>query len=316
MQPPSWLYGLQDYLDFENDYIAKLFVDQLISVYFSDNKANSVKNLCLSDAGDATERLSRFNFYFKLLEDNEIDFVETVSVMRKRLPNVKLLDIFHKYGRKEYDMTHLADAFSRGQVKSKIWMSQELEKIQNKFEMIHVHAGWYGQTRLYLENAGIEFDKMRVFDIDKTACEISDYVFNLDLIEDYKVKSAELDLPLRDDDVNPETVMPWLSRTGVEYEVKNYKKETSYKEKTIPNLIINTSAEHMDHIWYYKFKYRPLPSDPLFVIQTNNLFEHEDHVECVHSIDHMKKRFPMSRLEYAGELELPGYKRFMLIGRP
>ena len=46
MKPPSWLYGLQDYFDFEDDFVAKLFVDQLISVYFSDNKANSVKNLC------------------------------------------------------------------------------------------------------------------------------------------------------------------------------------------------------------------------------------------------------------------------------
>ena len=316
MQPPSWLYGLQDYFDFTDDFISKLFVDQLISVYFSENKANSVKNLCLSDAGDPSEKLSRFNFYFKLLEDEPIDFVETVSVMRKRLPDVPILDIFHKYGRKGYDMTALADAFSRGQVKSKIWMAQELAKVQKDFDMVHVHAGWFGQSRMYLENARIKFDKMRLFDIDSTACEVSDYIFNLDLIKDYKVKSAELELPLRDDEENPENIMPWLSRTGVEYEVKNYKKETSYKEKTVPDLIINTSAEHMDHIWYYKLKYRPLESDPLIVIQTNNLFDHPDHVECVHSIDHMMKRFPMERVEYAGELLLHGYKRFMLIGRP
>ena len=66
MLPPSWLYGLQDYFDFEDDFISKLFVDQLISVYFSENKANSVKNLCLADSGDPGEKLSRFNFYFKL----------------------------------------------------------------------------------------------------------------------------------------------------------------------------------------------------------------------------------------------------------
>ena len=85
MQPPSWLYGLQDYFDFTDDANAKLFVDQLISVYFASNKANSVKNLCLSDTGSPDDKLSRFNFYFKLLEDESVDFVETISIMRKRL---------------------------------------------------------------------------------------------------------------------------------------------------------------------------------------------------------------------------------------
>jgi hypothetical protein len=59
-----------------------------------------------------------------------------------------------------------------------------------------------------------------------------------------------------------------------------------------------------------------MESDPLFVIQSNNLFDVEEHVNCVHSIDHMCKKFPMERLEYAGEQELYGYKRFMVIGRP
>jgi hypothetical protein len=30
----------------------------------------------------------------------------------------------------------------------------------------------------------------------------------------------------------------------------------------------------------------------------------------------MKKKFPMTRLLYEGVLQLTGYKRFMLIGRP
>ena len=315
MQPPSWLYGLQDYFDFTDDFIAKLFVDQLISVYFSENKANSVKNLCLSDAGDPSEKLSRFNFYFKLLDDEPIDFVETVSVMRKRLPEVDILDIFHKYGRKEYDMKQLADAFSRGQVKSKIWMTQELAKIQKQFEMIHVHAGWFGQSRLYFDNVGINYDKIRILETDPTAAEVSDYIFNLDLIKDYRVKSAEARLPLRDDDDETKD-MKWVTRTGVEYTVKNYKKETHYVEKTMPDLVINTSAEHMSSVWYHKFINRPMETDPLFVIQTNNLFDIPEHQLCVHSVDEMLKKFPMDRVEYAGELELQGYKRFMLIGRP
>ena len=314
MQPPSWLYGLQDYFDFTDDFIAKLFVDQLISVYFSDNKANSVKNLCLADSGDPSEKLSRFNFYFKLLEDKPIDFVETISVMRKRLPDIKLLDIFHRYGRNGYDMNALADAFSRGQVKSKVWMSQELAKIQKDFSMIHVHAGWFGQSRLYFDASNIKYDKIRILETNPTAAEISDYVFNIDLIKDYRVKSGEARLPMIYDS-NEIKEMNWVTRNGFEYEVKNYKKNTSYVEKTNPDLIINTSAEHFNSSWYHKFSIRA-ECNPLYVIQSNNLFDIEEHYNCVHSVDEMLKKFPMEHVEYAGELELNGYKRFMLIGRP
>lgn len=301
MKLPSWLYGLQDYFDFVDDADAKLFVDQLISVYFSDNKANSVKNLCLSDNGSDTEKLSRFNFYFKLLEDIDIDFVETISIMRKRLDNVPILDIFHKYGRNGYNMHALSDAFSRGQVKSKIWLSQELAKVKDSFEMIHVHAGWYGQLRYYLDNENINYDKMRIFDIDNTALEISDKIFNNDKIEDFKIKSAHVDI------TNP----TWLYRTGCEYNITATK-----KEKTVPDLVVNTSAEHFHEDWYHKFVIRTENYDPLFVIQTNNLFDVEEHINCVHSIDEMLVKFPMSRIEFAGEKDLYGYKRFMLIGRP
>lgn len=314
-QPPSWLYGLQEYFDFDSDAESKLFIDQLISVFFSNDRANSVKNLCLSDKGDDNERLSRFNFYFKLLDNDFIDFVETISIMRKRLKDIPILDIFHKYGRENYDMDILADAFSRGQVKSKVWMVNELAKIKNNFEMIHVHAGWFGQSRLYFDKAGIKYDKLRILECDTSAAKVSDTIFNLDCIENYRVKSGNVRLPLNTDSEDLQN-MSWVNRTGVEYEVKNYSKDTSFQEKTVPDLIVNTSAEHMSSIWYHKFINRPMETDPLFVIQTNNLFDVPEHHLCVHSLDHMKKKFPMSRIEYAGEKELYGYKRFMMIGRP
>jgi hypothetical protein len=68
--------------------------------------------------------------------------------------------------------------------------------------------------------------------------------------------------------------------------------------------------------WYHKFVNRPLETDPLFVIQSNNLHEVPDHINSIHSLNEMKKKFPMTRIEYEGELQLSGYKRYMLIGRP
>lgn len=303
-----WLYGLQDYFEFSKDTSAKLFIDQLISVYFSDNKANSVKNLCLSDEGPAEDKLPRFNFYFKLLEEasTEVDFVETISIMRKRLPNTYMLDIFHKYGREEYDMKLLADAFSRGQVQSKIWLATELAKVKTDFDMIFVLAGWFGQITNYLDVAGIEYNKARIIDCDSQACEVSDKIFNAKGLEGYKVKAVEQDL----------LDTTWVARTGCSYNLVNYNTGKTTTEKSTPDLIINSSAEHFHEDWYYKFMYRPQTTDPLFVIQSNNLFDIKEHINAVHSLDEMKKKFPMTRLEYEGEIQLTGYKRFMLIGRP
>jgi hypothetical protein len=284
----SWLHGLQDYLEFTNDKEAKKFVDFFLGLLYSNSSPIEVKN--------------------------ELDINEFVFQIRKYANN-KIIDLIYKYFREGNDPKYLQDAFSRGQVNSKIWLVTELAKIQKKFDMIHVHAGWFGQHRIYLDNAGIEYNKMRIFDVDEDACKVSDTVFNNELIKDYCVKATYLRLPFRDDS-QEEQDMPWVQRSGIEYEVKNFSKNTSYKEKTTPDLIINSSAEHMSSIWYHKMINRPMDSDPLFVIQTNNLFDVPEHQLCVHSLDHMQKKFPMSRLEYAGEKELYGYKRFMMIGRP
>ena len=283
----SWLHGLQEYFDFVNDKESKMLVDFFLSMVYS--KDNMI-NLSL-----------------------DLNIAEFLHFLKKQTTN-DIFDIFDKYYRNNYNPIFLQDAFSRGQVNSKIWAMEELAKIQKEFDTVYVLGGWYGQIRLFLEQV-IEYNKMRVFDVDPEACYVSDKIFNAQRIEGYKVKSVEMKLPMAsssDLDKN----MEWVSRTGCTYNVKNYTTDKEIFEKTQPSLVFNTSAEHMPSTWYQKFANRPMESDPLFVIQSNNLFDVEEHVNCVHSIDHMIKKFPMSRLEYAGEQELFGYKRFMVIGRP
>lgn len=296
-QPPSWLYGLQEYFRFTRNHKAKLFTDQLLSVYFSDNTANSVKNLCLSDSGDEEDRLPRFNFYFKFLEGEDITFLETCSIMRKRIPNEFLLDMIHKYIRNEYDITHIADGFSRGQVLSKIWLVEELKNINQNFDNILIYAGWMGQLVLFLEKS-IEFKKVRIVDQDPIACEISDKIVNNHHIEDWNVKSSC---------ANIEDIEQFLNHCIIP--LTNKKGET-FQTKFEPDLIINTSAEHMDEEWFYNIK-----QDSIIAIQSNNQEGIEEHINCVTSIDAMKKKFKMSEILYEGELQLQGYKRFMLIGK-
>jgi hypothetical protein len=107
-----------------------------------------------------------------------------------------------------------------------------------------------------------------------------------------------------------------LHKNGYEWDVENFKENTKYSEKFLPNLIINTSAEHMTEEWYNQIRFKEMESNPIVAIQSNNLFDIPEHINCVHSIDHMKKKFPMREILFEGELQLKGYKRVMLIGRP
>lgn len=275
----AWLHGLEEYFKFQNDEESKKYVDFLLHMVYADNPVVSLNDT----AG----------------------MIEFIGTLRKYASN-DVLNIFHKYYRSGSDPMALQDAFSRGQVLSKIWLVEELKKVQTDFDMVFLLAGWFGQLRLYFDTAGINYNKIRILDIDPVACKVSDQIFNIDLIKDYRVKSAEVDL----------NNMDWLFRTGCEYNLTNYNTGSLVKEKSNPSLIINTSAEHFHERWYHKFVNRPLDTDPLFVIQSNNLFAVKDHVNAISSMKEMHIKFPMSRIEYAGEIQLSGYKRYMLIGRP
>lgn len=274
-----WLHGLEDYFEFINDNESKQFVRFLLKLLYADKPT---------------------------ITTNEESSMEEFIYTLRKFSNSPMMDVLYKYYREGHEPLALQDAFSRGQVQSKIWLATELAKLKTDFEMVYVLAGWFGQITSYFDAADINYNKMRIMDIDPSACEISDKIFNASNLENYKVKSVERDL----------TDYTWLSRTGCEYILKNYNNNQETKEKTSPDLIINTSAEHFHERWYHKFANRPLETNPLFVIQSNNLFNVPEHINCVHSIDEMKIKFPMAEVLFEGELQLKGYKRFMLIGRP
>lgn len=273
----SWLQGLEEFLEFKNDQETKKFVEFLLKLLYSETPI--------------------------LNHSNAAGMVYAISQLRKYAKN-DIFDAFHKYYRYKFNPTHLADAFSRGQVSSKIWLVTELAKVQHKFDNIVILAGWYGQLVKYFDN--IEFKKIRNIDIDQTACLISDDIFNLELIQDYKVKAVCADIQSLT-----------LTKKGYEFQIENFKNndQKKFPERFLPNLIINTSAEHMTEDWFNSIRFKELESNPIVVIQSNNLFDIEEHVNCVHSIDHMKKKFPMQEILYEGELQFQGYKRIMLIGK-
>jgi len=302
----EWLYGLEDYFEFSKNNEAAEYIRNLIKVSYAENPGASLKNLCIEafNNTDDPEQFSKIiNLYFTALQ-YDFTLLEVASNARVLFPKEKIFNSVHMYSRTNTDIEILNDALSRSQIKSKIWLIEELLKIDSNYDNVMVMAGWFGQLKIVYDKR-LTYAKMRIVELDKAACETSDYIFNLSNLENYKVKSVNAD-------INNLT----LHKNGYEWDVENFREDTKYSEKFLPNLIINTSAEHMNEDWFFQIKFKEMESDPIVALQSNNLFEIPDHINCVHSVDHMKKKFPMKEILFEGELQLKGYKRVMLIGRP
>jgi len=85
-----------------------------------------------------------------------------------------------------------------------------------------------------------------------------------------------------------------------------------YTEIGAPDLVINTSCEHIADLpkWLAL-----LPRGCRVMLQSNNYTSEPTHVNCVESVDELAQQAKLSELNYAGALQLPKYTRFMLIGR-
>lgn len=189
------------------------------------------------------------------------------------------------------------DCFSRGQLQSKLWLIQELKKCNVELGTVYLCAGWYATLATMLFESNIKLDKVRSFDIDPSCVDIAE-VFNKPwVMKDWKFKSSIQDI--YDINYNQHT-----------YAVK--RSDGSQVNLTdSPNTVINTSCEHIENFteWYDK-----IPNGKLVVLQSNNYYEIEEHVNCVRSIEEFAVKAPMNNILYSGELDLPKYKRFMLIG--
>ena len=268
----SVMFGLETYLEAFGTEDQRILVRELTAVIGSQDPNSAVI--------DAVVRILGHQ------QADKHTFFRSVNGLRKRLD----------------DPLPLYDALSRSQIKSKIWLIEELKAIDLHWTNIAVMAGWYGQLVPMLAQR-LTFDRVRIVELDSDACRHSDQIVNIHNIENFRVKSIVADIN-----------QLVLHKNGYEWQVDNFK-DNSYTEKFLPDLVINTSAEHMTEKWFHQLRFKSIDSNPVVAIQTNSLFDVEEHVNCVHSLSHMKKKFPFSEILYEGELQLKGYKRFMLIGR-
>ena len=79
-----------------------------------------------------------------------------------------------------------------------------------------------------------------------------------------------------------------------------------------PDVVINTSCEHLERFaeWFDR-----IPEGMLLVLQSNDFFDCDSHVNCVPDLAALRRQAPLSESLFEGALETKNYTRFMVIGR-
>jgi hypothetical protein len=188
----------------------------------------------------------------------------------------------------------ISDAFSQSQFQSKLWLVEKCLENQLELGTVFLCGGWY--ATLFLDGR-LRYIKARSFDLDPD-CEVVSEEINKHLVlSDWRFKAATENIH------------------NINYSEHRYlvhRKDGSTCElMDSPDTIVNTSCEHIERFseWY-----NLLPKGKILILQSNNGFGLEGHVNCSKNLEDFSASTPLSRTLYCGEKQMPKFTRFMRIG--
>ena len=174
------------------------------------------------------------------------------------------------------------DAFSNGQIDSKLWLCRELEHLGWTSRLTHIYGGWYGVLAfLLLSREQFKVDKIENFDLDPACQQVADMINANWKLKDWKFKA--------------------------------YTADCNTVDSSLADLVINTSTEHFDSMEWFNF----IPQGTRVILQGNNM-PHDDHVIHSSTLEDFINRYALTKIEYSGCLDFDypdlTFTRFMLIG--
>ena len=180
--------------------------------------------------------------------------------------------------RESNDPKRTLDAFWRGQLTSKEWLINCLDEHVHISSSVDIHGGWVGTLASMLFQSNIPVTTIRSIDIDPT-CEAVATMMNKkeEIAGRFRAVTADM-CAIRSD----------------------------------ADIIINTSCEHITQD-QYDLWLSGHPHDSLLVLQSNN-YNIPEHVRIAKDLKEFEEQCGITIL-WSGELDLPLYKRFMVIGR-
>jgi hypothetical protein len=313
------LNALQNVCD--SDHFVKLQTELLFKLIINledkdEEVISAIKNLVSNNAEPDMFLL------FKVLQaiDTEKEYIGTLK--SATIYKTNILKLAHKLTEEKYTIPvnmgkmikrfegkPLTDSFSRGQLRSKIWISDTINDLDIDLgDMVYVCAGWYGvMPAILFERNKVE--NILSFDSDETTDNPADTLNKEQTIDGLRFKAVVKDIHS-------------LKYRDESFEVNHYRYSgvTEFKttKQSMPakmeaSCVINTSCEHIEDFdnWW-----NDIPKGMLVIMQ-NNDFDDEDHEhadDTVSSLEEFSKRLNVSETLYEGTLALEEYNRYMVIG--
>lgn len=170
------------------------------------------------------------------------------------------------------------DAFWSGQLKSKEWLINCLDEHVHYGSSVDIHGGWVGVLASMLFQSNVPVTKIRSVDVDPHCEHTANTMNQLEYNEGrFRAVTANM-VNLRSD----------------------------------TDIIINTSCEHITQD-EYELWLSGLRKDALIVLQSNN-YNIPEHIRTAKSLDQFIEQSMLETILFKGELELPLYTRYMIIG--
>ena len=178
----------------------------------------------------------------------------------------------------KYPNARWKDVFRENQLESKSWLVKQLQHWDTVLGIVYICGGWYGVLSSMLFISKLPINRIYSYDIDPFSTQIANDINSFKHINRFMAITEDI------------------------HNLDYNKCDT----------IINTSCEHITNFsdWYDN-----IPDNKLLVLQSNNMSDWHEHVNCIESLEEFKQQCYISNLLYSGELENEEFTRYMLIGR-
>jgi len=180
--------------------------------------------------------------------------------------------------RQSPDPMRTMDAFWSGQLRSKEWLIQTIAKHRTLPATIEIHGGWVGVLASMLFQSSIPVTHITSLDIDPSCESIATNMNKLEEMQGrFRAVTADM-----------------------------------CEVQSSADIIINTSCEHITQEQYDRWLSN-MSKDSILVLQSNN-YNIPEHVRTAADLEEFINQCHIEVL-WSGEIELPLYKRFMIIGK-
>ena len=215
---------------------------------------------------------------------NFIESKNTIKFLQQKIKetNYYWIGNWIKNNLPEY-ITSFEDSLSQGQYDSKRWLCDELKKVYvTKSSHIEIIGSWFGFPIIEMLTKILNIKQIDLYEIDKKCHNIT---------------------------------AQYINHFNYDFKIAQFENIFDRKDLRRRQIIINTSCEHMNDIVCLKSYYKDYPTTPLLVLQSNNYFELDEHINCVNNENELIEKNQIREVYFKGTQSLPMYDRYMVIGR-